>query len=88
MRDRITTIIEQWFIRERALFQVICTHDLVANSEMDCPIRSGKRRIEYNPARAHDYSVDKPSLREITPGHYIHCNDAEFAQYQKELGLQ
>lgn len=50
MRDRITTIIEQWFIREPALFQVICTHDLVANSEMDCPIRSGKRRIEYNPA--------------------------------------
>ena len=46
-----------------------------------------RQRIEYNPAKAHDYSVDKPSLREITPGHYIHCNNAEFAQYQKELGL-
>ncbi len=46
-----------------------------------------RQRIEYNPFQAHDYSVDKPSLREITPGHYIHCNDAEFAAYQRELGL-
>lgn len=44
-------------------------------------------RIEYVPARAHDYSVDKPSLREIKPGHFIHCNDAEFEKYKKELGL-
>ncbi len=46
-----------------------------------------RRRIEYNPALAHDYSVDKPSLREITPGHFIYCNDAEFERYRKELGL-
>ena len=45
-----------------------------------------RKRIEYVPAKVHDYSVDKPSLREITPGHYIHCNDAEFKQYLKELG--
>ncbi len=44
-------------------------------------------RIEYVPARAHDYSVDKPSLREIKPGHFIHCSDAEFEKYKKELGL-
>ena len=46
-----------------------------------------RKRVEYNPVRAHDYSVDKPSLREIRPGHWIHCNDAEFAAYRKELGL-
>lgn len=46
-----------------------------------------RKRIEYNPTLAHDYSVDKPSLREITPGHYIHCNDVEFKRYQEELGL-
>ena len=46
-----------------------------------------RKRLEYNPARAHDYSVDKPSLREIVPGHWIRCNDAEFEQYRKELGL-
>ena len=44
-----------------------------------------RKRIEYVPARAHDYSTDLPSLREITPGHFIHCNDAEFASYQREL---
>ena len=46
-----------------------------------------RKRLEYNPARAHDYSVDKPSLREITPGHWIRCNDAEFEKYRGELGL-
>ena len=49
MRDRITTIIEHWFIQEPALFQILCTHELVSNTQMACPIRSGKRRIEYNP---------------------------------------
>ncbi len=45
-----------------------------------------RKRVEYVPARAHDYSTDKPSLREISPGHYVHCNDAEFEAYLKELG--
>ena len=49
MRDRITTISEHWFIQEPALFQVLCTHELAVNTQMACPIRSGKRRIEYNP---------------------------------------
>ena len=46
-----------------------------------------RKRLEYNPARAHDYSVDKPTLREIKPGHWIRCNDAEFEKYRQELGL-
>ena len=49
MRDRITTIIERWFIQEPALFQILCTHELAVNTRMACPIRSGRRRIEYNP---------------------------------------
>ena len=44
-----------------------------------------RKRIEYVPAKVHDYSVDKPSLREISPGHYIQCNEAEFQQYLKEI---
>ena len=44
-----------------------------------------RKRITYNPIASHDYSVDKPSLREIAPGHFVHCNDAEFAQYLEEL---
>ena len=46
-----------------------------------------RKRIEYDPNRAHDYSVDKPVLREIVPGHFISCNEAEFAAYKKELGI-
>ena len=46
-----------------------------------------RQRIVYNALAEHDYSVDKPSLREITPGHFVHCNDAEECQYKKELGL-
>ena len=45
-----------------------------------------RQRIEYVPAKVHDYSVDKPTLREIKPGHYIYCNDKEFNAYLKELG--
>ena len=46
-----------------------------------------RRRITYNAAMEHDYSVDKPSLREITLGHFVFCNDAEEAKYKEELGV-
>jgi len=46
-----------------------------------------RKRIEYEPVLAHDYSVDKPSLHEISPGHFIHANEAELAQYRKDMGL-
>ena len=49
MKERITAILERWFIQEPALFQILCTHELVPNPQMACPVRSGKRRIEYNP---------------------------------------
>ena len=44
-------------------------------------------RITYNPLSEHDYTTDKPTLREILPGHFVRCNDAEEAKYKKELGL-
>ena len=46
-----------------------------------------RQRISYNALAEHDYSVDKPSLRELKPGHFVRCNDAEEAKYMKELGL-
>ncbi len=46
-----------------------------------------RQRITYNSLAAHDYTVDKPTLREIIPGHFVHCNDAEEAQYKKEFNL-
>ena len=44
-----------------------------------------RKRITYNPIAVHDYTVDLPSLREVAPGHFVHCNQAEFEQYQLEL---
>ena len=46
-----------------------------------------RQRIVYNSLAEHDYSVDKPSLRELKPGHFVYCNDAEELKYKKELGL-
>ena len=43
-------------------------------------------RITYNPIAEHDYTVDKPSMREVVPGHFVYCNDAEEARYREELG--
>ncbi len=40
---------ECWFLTEPALFQALCAHELLPNSRMGCPIRSGKKRLEYNP---------------------------------------
>ncbi|MBO5525479.1 MAG: ATP-binding cassette domain-containing protein [Clostridia bacterium] len=44
-----------------------------------------RKRITYNPLAEHDYSVDKPSLREVSPGHFVQCNQAEFEKYVAEL---
>jgi ABC-type oligopeptide transport system ATPase subunit len=46
-----------------------------------------RKRIEYEPVLAHDYSVDKPEMHEITPGHFVRANQAELAKYRKGLGL-
>ncbi len=45
-----------------------------------------RRRSVYVPALAHDYSVEQPTLRELTPGHFVLCNTAEFEKYRAELG--
>ena len=45
-----------------------------------------RQRIKYNPLESHDYTVDKPSFREILPGHFVMCNDAEEAAYKAEFG--
>ena len=42
-------------------------------------------RFVYNPLAEHDYSVDTPTMREVSPGHFVYCNQAEFDRYQAEL---
>lgn len=47
-----------------------------------------RKRIVYNPLAEHDYSVSKPTLREITPGHFVRCNAEEEQKYKKELAAE
>ena len=49
MEERYTRILEWWFITEPPLFQVLCIHELVPNTQMSCPLRSGRKKLEYNP---------------------------------------
>lgn len=44
-----------------------------------------RKRIIYNPLIDHDYSIDKPQMREIKPGHLIYCNETEFELYKKKF---
>ena len=62
------------------------TKSLLSAIPLPDPIYEKKRkRITYNPLASHDYSVEGPTMREITPGHFVYCNSAEFEQYSKEL---
>lgn len=49
MDVRITRILEHWFLQEPALFSVLCLHEVEANEQMKCAVRSGRRKLEYNP---------------------------------------
>jgi len=60
------------------------TRSLLSAIPLPDPVYEKQRtRILYNPIAEHDYSVDKPSFREITPGHFVHCNDAEEEKYKQ-----
>ena len=63
MTERIEKINMDWFLMEPALFKVLCSHQVVANTDMRCPMRSGSRRIEYNPTLCKEVSDD--ALREL-----------------------
>ena len=51
----------------------------------DPDYEKNRKRIVYNPIAEHDYSVDKPVMRDIGGGHLIYCNEAEFEKYKAEI---
>ena len=62
------------------------TKSLLSAIPLPDPVYEKQRtRITYNPLAEHDYSVDKPTFREITPGHFVQCNDAEEAKYRQMI---
>ena len=48
--DHISRMTDIWFLTEPALFGAFCRHELAANEGMDCPVRVGKGRLEFNPS--------------------------------------
>ncbi len=62
------------------------TRSLLSAIPLPDPIYEKKRvRMTYNPIAEHDYSVSLPSMREVAPGHFVYCNDAEEAKYKEML---
>ena len=62
------------------------TRSLLSAIPLPDPVYEKQRtRVTYNPLAEHDYSVDKPTFREIAPGHFVQCNDAEEEKYRQML---
>ncbi len=62
------------------------TKSLLSAIPLPDPEYEKKRvRINYNPIVDHDYSVDLPSMREVSPNHFVYCNDKEEQEYKKIL---
>ena len=60
------------------------TRSLLSAIPLPDPVYEKQRtRIIYNPIAEHDYSVQAPSFREIIPGHFVYCNDAEEEKYKQ-----
>lgn len=47
--DRFKQLAEHWFLTEPAFFAIYCSHALTMNPRIDCYMRIGKGRLEYNP---------------------------------------
>lgn len=49
LEKKLKNIVADWFYSQPLLFSIASRHSLTANPLMNCPMRSGQRRIEYSP---------------------------------------
>ena len=61
------------------------TQSLLSAVPIPDPILERKKVLKVYDADQHDYSVDKPEMVEIRPGHFVWANKAEVEKYKKEL---
>ena len=62
------------------------TKSLLSAIPLPDPRYEKKRvRMTYNPLAEHDYSSQLPTMREISPGHFVYCNDAEEEKYKEQI---
>jgi oligopeptide transport system ATP-binding protein len=57
---------------------------LSAIPQPDPDYEKNRQRIHYNP-RQHQYRTDLPTLREISPDHFVSANQAEFELMKKQI---
>ena len=58
------------------------TNALLANIPRPDPFyEKNRKRKVYNQLVDHNYMVEKPSLREISPGHLVMCSESELKKY-------
>lgn len=62
MLDSIQQFEKRWFLSEPALFSIFCFHQLFENRNMECAVRSGKGRIEYNPDLLAKHSLNDQEM--------------------------
>ncbi|NQP35741.1 ATP-binding cassette domain-containing protein [Streptococcus suis] len=61
------------------------TRSLLSAVPIPDPILERKKTLVVYDPNMHDYSVDKPEMHEIKPGHFVWSNKAEFAKYSEDL---
>lgn len=61
------------------------TQSLLSAVPIPDPILERKKVLKVYDADQHDYSIDKPEMVEIRPGHFVWANKAEVEKYNKEL---
>ena len=59
---------------------------LSAIPQPDPNYERNRKRIVYNPVADHDYRNSQPSFREVCPGHFVLCDDAEYQKYRQIVG--
>ena len=59
------------------------TRSLLSAIPLPDPItEKNRKRVTYNPVLDHNYSQERPTMREIYPGHFVLCNSEEFEKYR------
>ena len=61
------------------------TKSLLSAVPMPDPILERKKVLKVYDPDQHDYSVEKPEMVEIKPGHFVWANKTEVEDYKKEL---
>ena len=61
------------------------TRSLLSAVPIPDPILERQKTLVVYDTNMHDYSIDKPEMHEIKPGHFVWSNKAEFAKYSEGI---